>query len=59
LSYLVCWPHVRPWRFQTQPALRCIPNARRVAQLLAIHAEERVGQAEAMPKVGCSVMAAE
>ncbi len=32
LSYLVCWPHVRPWRMaHTQPALRCIPDADSVA----------------------------
>jgi len=43
LSYLVCWPHVRPWRMsKTQPALRCIPDAARVAALLADAAEARV-----------------
>ncbi len=31
LSYLVCWPHVRPWRMRhTEPALRCIPDAAHV-----------------------------
>jgi len=59
LSYLVCWPHVRPWHFTTQPALRCIPDAKRVAQLLAIHAEERVGQSDEMPAVARAAMAAE
>lgn len=45
LSYLVCWPHVRPWFMsKTQPALRCIPDAARVAQLLAEAAETRVSQ---------------
>ena len=39
-SYLVCWPHVRPWYMKrTQPALRCIPNAKHVAGLIAQHAE--------------------
>jgi hypothetical protein len=48
LSYLVCWPHVRPWHIKnTQPALRCIPDADRVARLLAEAAEARVS----MPKV--------
>lgn len=48
LSYLVCWPHVRPWRMNpTQPALRCIDDAERVAGLLADAAEARVG----MPQV--------
>ncbi|MAN97829.1 photosynthetic complex putative assembly protein PuhB [uncultured Roseovarius sp.] len=43
LSYLVCWPHVRPWVMRrTQPALRCIPEAAKVAQLLAEAAETRV-----------------
>ena len=43
LSYLVCWPHVRPWVMRrTQPALRCIPDAERVAGLLADSAEARV-----------------
>ncbi len=45
LSYLVCWPHVRPWMMsRTQPALRCIPDAARVAQLLSEAAETRVSQ---------------
>ncbi|NBD29054.1 MAG: PH domain-containing protein [Alphaproteobacteria bacterium] len=43
LSYLVCWPHVRPWHIRkTQPALRCIPEAQNVATLLAEAAEARV-----------------
>ena len=43
LSYLVCWPHVRPWRMgKTQPALRCIPDAAHVAKLLADAAETRL-----------------
>jgi hypothetical protein len=36
LSYLICWPHVRPWRMgRCQPALRCIPDAEKVARLIA------------------------
>lgn len=43
ISYLVCWPHVRPWHLrQTEPALRCIPDAERVARLLAEAAEARL-----------------
>jgi hypothetical protein len=43
ISYLICWPHVRPWHFaRTQPALRCIPEAAKVAQLLAEAAETRL-----------------
>lgn len=45
ISYLVCWPHVRPWHFaKTQPALRCIPDAARVAKLLADAAETRLNE---------------
>lgn len=48
ISYLVCWPHVRPWRFgRTEPALRCIPDAARVAKLVAEAAQTRL----AMPVV--------
>ncbi len=43
LSFLVCWPHTRPWRMRrTQPALRCIPEAEKVAAILAEAAEARV-----------------
>ena len=43
LSYLVCWPHVRPWVMRrTQPALRCIPDAANVAAMLSDAAEKRV-----------------
>jgi len=45
LSYLVLWPHVRPWRMkQTQPALRSIPDAERVAGLIAEAAETRISK---------------
>ncbi|MFK7939227.1 MAG: photosynthetic complex putative assembly protein PuhB [Roseovarius sp.] len=45
LSYLVCWPHVRPWVMRrTQPALRCIPDADKVARLLAEAAEARISR---------------
>lgn len=47
ISYLVCWPHVRPWRLaKTQPMLRCIPDAERVATLLADAAQTRMNQPE-------------
>ena len=36
LAYLVLWPHARPWRLaKAEPMLRAIPDAERVAQLLA------------------------
>jgi len=48
LSYLTCWPHARPWYLrEAQPALRCIPEAERVATLLAEAAEAQVS----MPQV--------
>ncbi len=44
-SYLVLWPHVRPWVMsRTQPTLRAIPNAREVAQILGGAAETRVAE---------------
>ena len=43
ISYLVAWPHVRPWQLsKTQPALRCIPDAARVARVLTNAAEQRL-----------------
>ena len=43
LSYMNTWPHIRPWYMKkTQPALRCIPDAGRVAAILADAAETRV-----------------
>jgi hypothetical protein len=43
LSYLVLWPHVRPWHAKRpQPALRCIPDARKVAGLIAEAVEMRM-----------------
>lgn len=48
LSYVMTWPHVRPWRMaKTQPALRCIPEAAKVARIFAKAAETRVAE----PKV--------
>ncbi|MCE8009709.1 photosynthetic complex putative assembly protein PuhB [Aestuariivita sp.] len=45
LSYLMCWPHVRPWHMKaTQPALRCIRDAEAVAELIADAAQARVSQ---------------
>ncbi len=45
LSYLMTWPHVRPWYMsKTQPAFRAIPDVARVAQIFADAAETRVNQ---------------
>lgn len=54
LSWLICWPHVRPWKMsRCQPALRCIPDAERVANLIAQAVHVRLSEirrdAPAMP----------
>ena len=47
ISYLICWPHVRPWRIsRVEPALRSIPNAEAIAQKLAQAAETRISEPE-------------
>jgi hypothetical protein len=51
-AYIVLWPHVRPWRFPARPALRCIPDAERVARLLADAAEKRVTMPQIAPVTG-------
>jgi len=41
-SYITLWPNVRPWHFaKTQPALRCIADAEKVAAIFAEAAEIR------------------
>ncbi|MCR9150771.1 MAG: photosynthetic complex putative assembly protein PuhB [Rhodobacteraceae bacterium] len=61
IGYLMLWPHVRPWRAPTRPALRCIPDARRVAAILAEAAEARVSvpQVAAKADAGAVALAAE
>lgn len=60
LSYLVCWPHVRPWHIKhTQPALRCIPEAEKVAHLLADAAKSRVTRPEVARALPQNAVAAE
>ncbi|MEL7026337.1 MAG: photosynthetic complex putative assembly protein PuhB [Pseudomonadota bacterium] len=59
LSYMVLWPHIRPWRMrQPEPALRAIPNAEQVAQILADAAETHISQPVIAPH-GASPVAAE
>ncbi len=44
-SYLILWPHCRPGHIHvTKPALRCIPEAEKIAALLSDAAEARVSQ---------------
>ncbi|MGZ2259807.1 photosynthetic complex putative assembly protein PuhB [Roseobacter sp. A03A-229] len=60
LSYLVCWPHVRPWHMRhTQPALRCIPDAEKVAALLAEAAEARISVPKVSRPLPANAVAAE
>lgn len=52
LSYLVLWPHARPWHFRkTQPALRSIPDVARVASIISEAAETRVSQPQISAEV--------
>jgi hypothetical protein len=47
ISYLVLWPHCRPWTFRApQPALRSIPDAEAVARLLAEAARTRISEVD-------------
>ena len=58
LSYLVCWPHVRPWVMRrTQPALRCIPDAAEVAEILADAAETRLSEPQVAPVAQTAIAA--
>ena len=42
IAYLHLWPHARAWHIrQPQPALRCLPDAERVGQLLHKAWQER------------------
>jgi hypothetical protein len=46
VSYIVMWPHVRPWRLlRAQPMLRALPNAHEAADVLA-HALNNALQSE-------------
>ncbi len=56
LSYMILWPHVRPWHVkQVKPALRCIPDAAKVAAILAEAAETRVSRPEISVKPAAPV----
>lgn len=60
LSYLVCWPHVRPWVMRrTQPALRCIPEADNIARLLSEAAEARISTPQVTRAAPAPAVAAE
>ncbi|MEQ3728421.1 MAG: photosynthetic complex putative assembly protein PuhB [Tateyamaria sp.] len=60
LSYLMTWPHVRPWHMlRTQPAFRAIPDAARVAIIFAEAAETRVSMPHVTRATPSDVIAAE
>ena len=44
VSYIILWPHVRPWRFiAAQPALRCMADPHSAAAALAAAAPDGAG----------------
>lgn len=58
-SFLMTWPHVRPWHVsRTQPSLRCIPQAERVAHIFADAADARVSQPQ-LERISAASVAAE
>lgn len=60
LSYLILWPHVRPWQMKrTQPALRAIPDAAKVAAILTEAAETRLSRPEVARETPPLAVAAE
>lgn len=45
IAYLVLWPHARAWHFsRPEPTLRAVPDARRVAEVLARALAAAAGQ---------------
>ncbi|MBZ4021376.1 hypothetical protein CKO11_02725 [Rhodobacter sp. TJ_12] len=57
LSYTVLWPSARPWHIRKpQPAFRCIPEAEKVARILAEAAQAKLNEPEfsAKPEAGAS-----
>ena len=60
LSYGVLWPHVRPWFLrQPQPAFRAIPDAGRVARLLADAAQAKLNEPRIEMQATPALVAAE
>lgn len=50
VGYALLWPHARPWRFaEPEPMLRAIPDAQRVAGLIARTLADAVPEGRAMP----------
>lgn len=60
LSYLVMWPHVKPWtQGRGRPALRCIAEPRVVAEILARAAAAHVAEVAPAPEMLAHPVAAE
>jgi hypothetical protein len=60
ISVLVAWPHLRPGHWaKTEPALRAIPDAARVARMLADAAEARLTLPQLSRTVGLAPVPAE
>lgn len=58
LSYLVLWPHVRPWALgRPRPALRCVKGAREAAAILGAAASARVAEATPAPSLPAADLA--
>lgn len=50
IAYLHLWPHARPWRFtRSEPMLRCVADADRAAQILALAAAAEPTWRESKP----------
>jgi hypothetical protein len=60
VSYLILWPHVRPWRLlHVEPMLRCIPDVDTVARRLAEALGRRHGIERTAPASPSTVMTAD
>lgn len=62
LSWFALWPHVRPWHSRVpEPCLRAIPEAARVARILADAAQAKVNEPRVSVKApaGAGLVAAE
>jgi hypothetical protein len=52
-SYLLLWPHVRPWHFsRPQPMLRAIPDVAKVAGILSNALSAFLAESETSPEAG-------
>jgi hypothetical protein len=52
IGYAHLWPHARPWRIsRVEPALRCVPDAAAVANLLGQALAEAAGGSRRAPRV--------